>query len=67
MLFFSNNFLKLNIYYEDLNFENITETPEIEVSVDQKIRTELSITNTYFQSPERGFTFVRNTKTRRLL
>ena len=28
---FSNNFLKLNIYYEDLNFQNITEEPEIAV------------------------------------
>lgn len=27
----NNNFLKLNIYYEDLNFENITETAEIEL------------------------------------
>ncbi|XP_045160274.1 amiloride-sensitive sodium channel subunit beta-like isoform X2 [Mercenaria mercenaria] len=27
----SNNFLKLNIYYEDLNYENITEVPEIEL------------------------------------
>ncbi|XP_053395303.1 amiloride-sensitive sodium channel subunit alpha-like isoform X1 [Mercenaria mercenaria] len=29
----NNNFLKLNIYFEDLNFENITETAEIEVSL----------------------------------
>ncbi|XP_060578294.1 amiloride-sensitive sodium channel subunit beta-like isoform X2 [Ruditapes philippinarum] len=27
----NNNFLKLNIYYEDLNYENITQVPEIEV------------------------------------
>ncbi|XP_060578221.1 acid-sensing ion channel 1-like isoform X2 [Ruditapes philippinarum] len=27
----ANNFLKLNIYYEDLNFENLTEVPEIEI------------------------------------
>ncbi|XP_045160381.2 amiloride-sensitive sodium channel subunit beta-like [Mercenaria mercenaria] len=26
-----NNFMKLNIYYEDLNYENITEIPEIEI------------------------------------
>ena len=30
---FSNNFLKLNIYYEDLNYENLTEVPEIEVNI----------------------------------
>jgi hypothetical protein len=29
--YFSKNFLKLNIYYEDLNYENLTEVPEIEV------------------------------------
>ncbi|KAL4236499.1 hypothetical protein ACF0H5_004885 [Mactra antiquata] len=27
----NNNFLKLNIYYEDLNFENITEVAQIEI------------------------------------
>lgn len=27
----NNNFLKLNIYYEDLNYEYITESPEIEI------------------------------------
>jgi hypothetical protein len=25
--------LKLNIYYEDLNYENLTEVPEIEVMI----------------------------------
>ena len=30
-IFYSYNFLKLNIYYQDLNFENITEEPEIAV------------------------------------
>lgn len=28
----SANFLKLVVYYEDLNYEKIEETPEIEVS-----------------------------------
>ena len=31
-MFYSYNFLKLNIYYQDLNFENVTEEAEIEVS-----------------------------------
>ena len=34
MLFlcFSQNFIKLTVYYEDLNFEDMEEEPEIEVS-----------------------------------
>ncbi|XP_052233186.1 degenerin del-1-like [Dreissena polymorpha] len=28
---FKNNFLKLNVYYEDLNFQNITESPQITI------------------------------------
>ncbi|WAR23024.1 ASI1B-like protein, partial [Mya arenaria] len=27
----NNNFLKVNIYYEDLNFNNVTEEPQIEI------------------------------------
>jgi hypothetical protein len=32
IFFFSKNFIKINIYYEDLNYELIAEKPEIEVS-----------------------------------
>ena len=36
---YSYNFLKLNVYYEDLNFEVIEEDPEIEVRLNNCAHT----------------------------